>query len=367
MKKLKYLSFLFLVMSACTSIKEEIPVLDVESAINNPVEFDLKDYVESTKYIALETKKECLLSALGSVHFYGKDIYLSTRTDIYKFSESGKFIKQLGRHGRGPGEYNYIFDLSINRMKQELCVSDYKYIVRYDTTGNFIAKNKMENPTGIATVQINKDGLYFLRHSHSPKDTVAIDIFDKDFKLVKKIKNSIVRQVGTNWQARMSEYDGKFFYSSLVNDTIFSVDKKLENHPEMILNFGKYKSAPSDIDYFNKNLRNVYTSDSYIIGDNLMVLDLRSKRESCGLMLYFDKLNKLIHPIYTKESSYYGVMMSGLEWHIKDAINGNFIFSIDPVELLENIDKIEDRELKTIAENITEESNPVLAVVRIKG
>ena len=87
MKKLKYLSFLFLVMFACTSIKEEIPVLDVESAINNPVEFDLKDYVKSTKYIALETKKECLLSALGSVHFMEK-IFISQHALIYINSQN---------------------------------------------------------------------------------------------------------------------------------------------------------------------------------------------------------------------------------------------------------------------------------------
>lgn len=366
MKKLKYLGFIFLGMLSCTSIKQELPVLDVEYAINNPVKFDLCEYVKSSKYIALETKKECLLSSFGSVHFYGKDIYLSTRKSIYKFSEYGKFIKQLGHHGRGPGEYNYIFDLSINKKKQELCVSDYKSVVRYDTTGNFIAKNRMENSTGIATIKVNTDGLYFLRHPHSPKDTVAIEIFDKDFKLVKEIKNSIVRQVGTHYQARMSEYDGKFFYNSLVNDTIFSVDRKLENHPEMILDFGKYKSAPSDIDYFNKNLRNVYTSDSFIIGDNLTILNLGSKRESRGFMLYFDKLNKLIHPIYTKESTYRGIMMSGLEWRIEDAINGSFILSIDPVELLENIEKIQDKDLKKIAKNINEESNPVLAIVRIK-
>jgi hypothetical protein len=130
---------------------------------------------------------------------------------------------------------------------------------------------------------------------------------------------------------------------------------------------GKYKSAPSDIDYFNAKKRNVYTSDSFIIGDNLMLLNISSMKGYRGFMLYFDKIDKLIHPIWTKESKCCGVMMSGLEWKIVDTVNGDFILSIDPVELLENIDKIQDKDLKKIAENINEESNPVLAVVRIKG
>jgi hypothetical protein len=367
MKKLKYLSFLFLGILACTGVKEDIPVLDIEYAINNPVEFDLCDYVESTKYIVLETKKECLLSSLNKVLFHEEDMYITSHKKIYKFTESGKFIKQIGVNGRGPGEYNFLLDLSINKMNQELCISDCRCVTIYDANGNFITKNIFENRNGIATTKVNLDGFYFLRHPYSPQDSIAVEIFDKDFKLVKRIRKSIVRQMGVTFAAKMLEYDGKLFYNTLVNDTIFSVNRKLENHPEMILNFGKYKSTPSDFNYFSKKLKNVYTSNSYAIGDNLVFLNLRLMGRDRGLILYFNKLNKLIHPIWTKELSYYGIIMSGLEWKIEDTVNGNFILSIDPVELLENIDKIKDKDLKNIAKNINEESNPVLAVVRIKG
>ena len=366
MRKLYYLSLVLFMLLGCNNTKNEMPVLDVQYAIDHPVDFDLGEYVSTIKYIPLETNKECLLGSISNVVFYGDKMYISLINSLYKFSSKGRFIKKIGGKGRGPAEFQFVCKLSINPIKNELCISDLNQLVRFDTLGNFIARDKINEVSRLTSIQVDAKGNYLLKHPNGPKQDVTVDVYDADLKPIKSIMNSITRNVGTSYNARMSQYDGKYFYNSPINDTIYSVDEDYNNRAEMVLNFGKYKSAPEDIDYFNKKLRNVYRSDVLYFGDNLKLMNLSSKHKYMGCMLYFNKLNKLIHPKHIKDSKYLGINMNGIEWQVKTCSNGDFILSIDALELLDNKDKIKDPKLMKLCETLTEESNPILAVVRIK-
>jgi len=110
---------LFLLLSsylyACTNkmtlgaADEELPFLiDLTTATHKPILYS--DVFEEVEYVKLETTPECLIES-GMSHIYLTDKYIIffyiKQQNAYLFDrKTGRFIKQIGRRGQGPNEYN---------------------------------------------------------------------------------------------------------------------------------------------------------------------------------------------------------------------------------------------------------------------
>jgi hypothetical protein len=352
---------------SCANPKTDIPVLDVEKAMTNPVDFDLDEYIDEIKYVKLETRPDCLVGAINRVLHINDEYYLSSWNQLYKFSSTGRFVRQIGKIGRGPAEFGMISEMSYNKVQNELCISDYDEIVKYDTCGNFIKRDKLRALDNLTTFKINEKGDYFFKMPHAPKEKIAVNLYDKDLNLLKTFNNSIVRDKGLQFQAQLSQYNKKIYYNSLVNDTIFSIDDKLKCKAEIVLDYGKFKIPNNEIEYNSTGFKKGYYMISFYMGDNISLFTFSQKMNCKGYLLYFNKKDKIVHPRKISKDLYLGVLMNDLEWQIEDFCNGNIILSIDPVELLDNKDKIKDPELLKMCKNLKEEDNVILASVRIKG
>jgi len=354
-------------MFACANPKTNIPVLDVEKAMTNPVDFDLAEYIDEIKYVKLETKPDCLLGGIGRILNVNNEYYLACWDKVYKFSSIGRFIRQIGQQGRGPAELRFISDMSYNKVKNELCISDYDEIVRYDTCGNFIKRDKLGATSRIATFKINEKGDYFFKMPHAPKEKVAVNVYDENLSLLKTFNNSIVRNKGVSIQAHMAQYNKKIYYNSLVNDTIFSIDNNLNSKAEMILDYGKFKIPINEFERNTQGLKKGYQTLFFYVGDNVSLFVLFKNDTYKGYFLYFNNQKRIVHPKNISKGMSTGVLIDGLEWKIQDLCKGNMILSIQPMELLDNMDKIKDPELLKMCKNLKEEDNVILASVHIKG
>jgi hypothetical protein len=354
-------------MFACASPKTEIPVLDVEKAMTNPIDFDLAEYIDEIKYVKLETRPDCLVGGIGHILNVNNEYYLTNSKNISKFSSTGRFIRQIGQQGRGPAELGFISDMSYNKVKNELCISDYDEIVRYDTCGNFIKRDKLGATSRIATFKINEKGYCFFKMPHAPKEKVAVNVYDENLSLLKTFNNSIVRNKGIRIQAHMAQYNKKIYYNSLVNDTIFSIDDNLNSKAEMILDYGKFKIPNNEIEHNTQGLKKGYQTFFFYVGDNVSLFVLYKNLNCKGYFLYFNSQKRIVHPKNISKDIFMGVLIDGLEWEVQDFCNGNMILSIQPMELLDNMDKIKDPELLKMCKNLKEEDNVILASVHIKG
>ena len=132
MKK-EFISTLLLasLLGACSSDKHvstnEIWTVDVRSAMEKESPFSMKEDVESIEYIPLETTDSCLISNTSSLIADDNYIFLSNgkTSEVFQFSRKGKFIRQIGRVGEGPGEYApySISELSLNSSQKEIYLS----------------------------------------------------------------------------------------------------------------------------------------------------------------------------------------------------------------------------------------------------
>jgi hypothetical protein len=90
---------------------------------------------------SLETSKECLISTIHKVEYhYGHYYIFDLRgQEVLCFDDRGKFVFKISDAGKGPNEYVYISDFTIDKYNNQilLLVPQGKLHI-YDLTGDFV-------------------------------------------------------------------------------------------------------------------------------------------------------------------------------------------------------------------------------------
>lgn len=107
----------------------EIPVIPVRSLLKENNDISIKDDIEKISYIPLETTDSCLISNAFTVKMdKDKDyifIYNGKTDQVFQFSSTGRFIREVGRQGNGPGEHNVVLSLAIDDLNKEIYTFHY--------------------------------------------------------------------------------------------------------------------------------------------------------------------------------------------------------------------------------------------------
>lgn len=148
---MKYLikTFLILILlNGCGNHNKE-PLVISESNIRTNLcekisisgEFDnriLYDSIfQSIEIVPLETRKGCLIDKVKKVVINNEHLYIqNSEINILIFDLNGKFIKSIGKKGRGPGEILSLRDFEI--VKDEIFILDFQSIKKYTLRGDFV-------------------------------------------------------------------------------------------------------------------------------------------------------------------------------------------------------------------------------------
>ena len=136
-----------LFLSACGGEKNvpqgEVPVIDIENAIQNPQELLLSDFGEKISYVPLETTDESLIKLHSSSKMIVTDPYIFIGEDhspILCFERTtGKFLRTIGSLGQGPGEYQNPSEMEVDAEAKRIYirVAPSHYLC-YDFEGEFL-------------------------------------------------------------------------------------------------------------------------------------------------------------------------------------------------------------------------------------
>ena len=80
-------------------------IIKIGDNINDFRPLKISEISNSIEYVKLETKNECLIEQIKYLDISDKYIIIHDWNKCLLFSRSGKFLKQIGKKGRGPGEY----------------------------------------------------------------------------------------------------------------------------------------------------------------------------------------------------------------------------------------------------------------------
>ncbi|MDX2415720.1 MAG: 6-bladed beta-propeller [Bacteroidales bacterium] len=124
----------------------KVPVLSLDNIEDEPITLGLSEIVSDYKLIPLETKEECLIEYAHPYYSEGL-LLISTQhfpgpAPLYMFDLEGKFIREIGKGGKGPGEHSgYVVEnVIIDRDFGEILANFQNVIQRFDLEGNFIDK-----------------------------------------------------------------------------------------------------------------------------------------------------------------------------------------------------------------------------------
>lgn len=138
-----YLIGIFLGLTACS---QKDNTNNVQVIIKMPERssglFTLKNYVDSTIYVKLETPVDGIIGRINRISIFDDKLFIhdSKSKSLFVFDMSGRFLYKIHRVGMGPEEYNSFTSFCIDRLKKLVLIHDLSKnaIYKYSTNnGNF--------------------------------------------------------------------------------------------------------------------------------------------------------------------------------------------------------------------------------------
>ena len=152
MKNISLSISISLLLSACGGASSmhqgELATIDVETALQNPQELLLTDLGEKLTYVPLETLDESLVKLESKSDLIVTDEYIfvgELGRPLLCFDRStGKFLRNIGSVGQGPGEYSGSTDAQVDAEAKRIyfAIKGSQYQC-YDYKGNFLHTQKL--------------------------------------------------------------------------------------------------------------------------------------------------------------------------------------------------------------------------------
>ncbi len=152
------------------SISSENIKIDIDSIDKNDTVY-FTDIFSDYKIIPLETKKECLVGQINSIRFCDdKIVVLDSRIGkaVFVFDRNGKFIRKIGKIGKGPGEYVSPGSIATDEDKKEVAIYDemLNRIQLFSLDGKFINSIKIKQKLACKSIEISDNKIYLSNYIH---------------------------------------------------------------------------------------------------------------------------------------------------------------------------------------------------------
>ena len=223
--KTKYLLFFIFLFSACKSSNREVFEIDPRSFVNNKITLD--EIADDINYIPLD--KTYPIGLIYSYKFVNNSIFISSKDlGILVFNRDGKFLKRIGRIGRGPEEYLYCLSFTVDDEKETVYVMDKNNMIKeYSPNGNFIKRIRLpecEDGSNFRDVDFYNSSLFVSQFINMGLAKYNWIILDTIGNLIKYKMNSIPpfssREGNTGG---VFKFKNRISYWNLYNDTVFSI------------------------------------------------------------------------------------------------------------------------------------------------
>jgi len=240
------------------NISHSIPVIDIESNLNNTDIINLSEFTNDIKYIPLQTSEEHIFTGIWNCVFLNNWILAYNVSQCVLYNSEGHLLNSIGTRGRGPGEFTFCMKADFSKDKT-IFIQNFFDLLEYDSVGSYIKTYKNvfgidfdhpEYPAIQGWYRLN-DSLFF---GHMPNTTGYIKykavIFNRKGQIKKTFKNyeqfhKDKTSFGLETTTHQYFFKGKLHYKELHSDTLFFLDDNFNLKPEYVFNIGKYKMPTS--------------------------------------------------------------------------------------------------------------------------
>lgn len=284
---------LFIIVSACsneaqnknkaketfeTEASDTFFTINFAKIIQQKREIPISEIAESVEYIPLENTKESILGNIMDVQLTKDYIFVKHNGSrlLTQFDRNGKFIRHIGREGRGPKEYGLMRMFSLDEQNQFIYIHTnwtHKVMV-YNFDGEFIKK-----------IQFGFSGRGFLTWS---RDSLMVSFSEPQLGNEKYIfietnaRGDTLQTTGNHifWDESEQNHfmvsywgrnefyraDDKLHMKGWYNDTVYTYNDENKFTPQFYIDLGKHK-IPDDRVYERKSTQPL-PAECYWVGVN---------------------------------------------------------------------------------------------------
>ena len=362
--------FFFILLSGtilfgCNNKMDSIDSVKVD--LNNCNDVGLSELAENVKCIPLETTDSCIIDRIIKVKTMEGKIYISDTYHVFQFNANGGYIKQIGRKGRGPGEYQLIYDFCLNRLNGTINLLTSTGIIQFDENNNFIKSVPVVGfPHNIETI----DNLIYITKEYVDVKSASghqniswLYKYSNNLELLDSINISNVtitkvfafhQPLTFNFSLSLNNiffYQPNFLIEPIIRDTLYRFHND-SFEPYFRFDFGeeeaefiKQQRIEDGFPYKKLNILNMYKASDYIF----MEYNIDSKS-------YFG--------FYNQQNKVYYNTISGLDDDIYKT--GKII----PRPLNDSEFQMYFRkyayEVQDIIKNVSENDNPIIFLIKLK-
>lgn len=356
--------------------------IDIEKNISNFKAINLSSIGNEIKYIPLETNPECYVQTIEKVEFSERYIFVNEVRRLLQFTKDGKFIRQIGTQGRGPGEYISVGDFCIDEQKGEVYIIDGK-LLTYGFDGSFKSSSKLSfRPSQV----IKKSRDYLFYHLWNVPDKSSLVKYswiltDRKGLIHQSIRNSIkrVNQPGIIiGDTPLYSFNNEVHFMEFACDTLHYF-RENEKRPYAVFKFGNLKMEPDPLiiqsqkEKISKELFKKFWINSIHENNDFLFLKLNRGISDSAICALYKKTNSVITLL--KDNFFLNDIDGGIPFWPKQILNDTMLIDfVDAFDLKKRI-KMMQSETKTnkykkepvtlinISKQLNETSNPVLVLV----
>jgi len=402
-----YLILLFLVSCGNRTGNQEVAenydsnqffVVNYEDILERPSTVMLSDLAYDIEYIRLETNEKCILHAKAEYFFTSEFIFVDNSSHILKFDRNGKFIAQIGKQGRGPGEIGLIRMLSVLEEEEQLVVQTNwaRKLYYFSFDGSFLKSVPVNDVHRIVALPHDRlivfDGCnngyedYMFILTNAAGDTTGVVYNHYKWE----IKNSGMMLVGYDAFTPFYKYGGVTSFKSMHNDTVYHVINDTIK-PEYLINLGRYKlpqemrieaQAASQYGFqeFNEKSKDYRFVSSLEASEILFITSQEYSEENQYNLIYHrtGKASNIVVDKFGDPGSITNDLDGGLDFWPRGTVNDSILFvPLLPYQIIgdknlaefsvkEALDQEKKRQFLEMVNSLGENDNPVLMIVTLK-
>jgi hypothetical protein len=363
-----------LLQTSCNNSKnQDLPYsIDLVKSITNIDAFPLSSLGSRLEYVPIETDTACLIQTITNLSLTDSLIFISDYDRLLKFDRNGKFLKQIGTKGRGPGEYPSLGNFIIDEVKKEIFVLSSRLVLVYDFNGNFKRDFKIDFPCKQFIMNEKGELIFHPFNMATPGNDKVYSwyISDRTGTILKKLENTLPR-INKALIVPVSPlymYDDTPHFMEFGVDTLYNYNNN-KKEPYAIFHPGNLKFPPDPT-----------MAEVPQINGKVWINEIRETKKLFFVNLWRDISDSISNCIFDKSSFRFSILKNGvftndidggMPFWPKKIINDNLMIDYkDAFELINSSRKIQagNREktsqLDEITGQLSETSNPVLIILR---
>ena len=214
----------------------------------------LDSIVVGTEVIELDnSEKAPIIGVISDLYESYQSYYIvSDEKNVYEYDKTGKFVRQIGTQGRGPGEFLFVKKIFINEKDSSVNLFDFpsQKLLKYDREGNFLSCFKPKFKDTLLYLKSffpYRDSLLFYTSNNSSRMDLFLSndsVGDMDV-ISKKERSLLPEELILGNVFIFGDKQHPFIYNYF-NDTIFILkNKKLV--PNMLAPLGNLRTDYDDL------------------------------------------------------------------------------------------------------------------------